>query len=193
MPPPNKTDADLSSDRALIKQALAGNEHAFTQLMRRFKLPLYRFAISHINDADDAEDIVQESFVAAYRNLARFDPQYEVSTWLFRITLNKCRDLGRKRKTWRFLTRMNPWTEEQASRLTAPDDPQEKILMRNELQEVMEQIAHLPDTLRSPLILCAIEDMSHKQAADILHISIKAVETRIYRARKILQQNQQGD
>ncbi|MCF6292243.1 MAG: sigma-70 family RNA polymerase sigma factor [Robiginitomaculum sp.] len=187
MPQPNKTDFTKQDDRALVQLALSHKDFAFTILMRRFKLPLFKFALRHIGDADDAEDIVQETFVAAHRNLFRYNPKYEVSTWLYRIALNKCRDLGRKRKAMYFINRINPMLEQQVSQFADNSDPETSLLEKTALQLLAKKVAELPAKLREPLILCAIEDMSHKQAAEILNISPKAVETRIYRARKLLE------
>ena len=183
---PQPTDTDEQSDRSLIQRAAGQDDHAFTLLMRKFKLPLYRFALRHVDDPDDAEDIVQDTFVAAHRNLGRYNPKYAVSTWLYRITLNKCRDLGRKRKTRKFLLRMTSKIEDQVTNLEAEDNPEQQMLAQSELGQLSKQIANLPDALRAPLILCVIEEMSHGEAARILGISVKAVETRIYRARKTL-------
>ena len=76
MPRPNKTDFSKQDDQALVKFALNHEDFAFTVLIRRFKLPLFKFALRHSGDADDAEDIVQETFVAAHRNLFRYNPKY---------------------------------------------------------------------------------------------------------------------
>jgi len=186
MPQQDSTNNDLDTDRSLVQRAVAEDDRAFTLLMRRFKLPLYRFALRQIDDPDDAEDIVQDTFVAAHRNLARYNPKYAVSTWLYRIALNKCRDLGRKRKTRNFLLRMTAKIEDQVTNFQAEGDPETQILAQNELKSLSKKIADLPEALRTPLILCTIEEMSHGEAAQILGISIKAVETRIYRARKTL-------
>jgi len=167
--------------------ALNHEDFAFTVLMRRFKLPLFKFALRHVGDADDAEDIVQETFVAAHRNLFRYNPKYEVSTWLYRIALNKCRDLGRKRKAAYFINRINPMIEQRVAQFAEPNTPESNLLDKTELQALAKQVSELPAKLREPLILCAIDDMSHKQAAKVLNISPKAVETRIYRARKLLE------
>jgi len=187
MPQPSKTDLTKQDDRALVKLALNHEDFAFTILMRRFKLPLFKFALRHIGDADDAEDIVQETFVAAHRNLFRYNPKYEVSTWLYRIALNKCRDLGRKRKAAYFINRINPMLEQQVAQFAEQSTPESNLLDKTELQSLAQKVSALPAKLREPLILCTIDDMSQKQAANILGISPKAVETRIYRARKLLE------
>jgi RNA polymerase sigma-70 factor (ECF subfamily) len=187
MPQPSKTDFAEENNRALVKLALNHEDFAFTVLMRRFKLPLFKFALRHIGDDDDAEDIVQETFVAAHRNLFRYNPQFEVSTWLYRIALNKCRDLGRKRKAMYFINRMNPMLEQQVSQFADTVNPETQLADKTELQILTRKVTELPVKLREPLILCTIEDMSHKQAAEILGTTPKAIETRIYRARKLLE------
>ncbi len=178
-----KSDAE---DHALVKRATAGDSPAFTAIMRKYKSPLYRFAYRHMNDADDAEDIVQDTFIAMYKNLARFNPKYKFSTWAFQIAMNKCRDMGRKRKTRAFMQRMTPTLETKITRIQSDENPENMIDDKHKLETLNACIARLPDNLRTPLILCTIEDMSHKQAADILKISPKAIETRIYRARQSL-------
>ncbi len=173
-------------DKALVKRALAGDDRAFTTIMGKYKSPLYGFAYRYVNDPDDAEDIVQDTFIAMHRNLSRFNPSYKFSTWAFQITKNKCRDLGRKRKTRSFMQRLTPFTETKLTQVQSDENPEAGIDAKRKLDDLVARIALLPENLKAPLILCTLEDMSHKQAADILGISPKAVETRIYRARHSL-------
>lgn len=170
-------------DQALIKRAAAGNDPAFTAIMRKYKSPLYRFALRHMGDADDAEDIVQDTFIAMHRNLARFNPKYKFSTWVFQIAMNKCRDMGRKRKTRSFMQRISPLMETKITQIQTDENPEATLDDKRKLVAVNTAISNLPEKLKAPLILCTIENMSQKQAAEILQISPKAVETRIYRAR----------
>ena len=181
--------ASDEEDKTLVKRAAAGDDPAFTAIMRKYKVPLYRFALRHMGDADDAEDIVQDSFVAMHRNLARFNPKYKFSTWAFQIAMNKCRDLGRKRKTRSFIQRITPATEMKITQIQTDENPEDMIDGKRRLEATQAAIAALPENLKSPLILCTLENMSQKQAAEILKISPKAVETRIYRARAQLQKN----
>ncbi|HFE38464.1 MAG TPA: RNA polymerase sigma factor [Gammaproteobacteria bacterium] len=174
-------------DKALIRRASAGDDPAFTAIMRKYKSPLYRFALRHMGDADDAEDIVQDTFIAMHRNLARFNPKYKFSTWAFQIAMNKCRDMGRKRKTRSFMQRMTPFMETKITQVQTDENPENVIDNKRKLEILETAISELPDNLKNPLILCTIENMSQKQAAEILGISAKAVETRIYRARTQLQ------
>ncbi len=175
-----------AEDKALIKRAAKGDDLAFTAIMRKYKSPLYRFAYRHMNDADDAEDIVQDTFIALHRNLTRFNPKYKFSTWVFQIAMNKCRDLGRKRKTRSFMQRMTPLMETKITKIQSDENLETVIDDKRKLEAVQKAIAGLPKTLREPLILCTLQNMSQKQAAEILKLSPKAVETRIYRARQSL-------
>ncbi len=172
-----------AEDKAWVQAFVSGDNTAFTKLMRKYKSPLYRFALRHMGDGDDAEDIVQETFIAMHRNLAKFNPKYKFSTWAFQIAMNKCRDLGRKRKTRSFIQRMTPLMETKMTQIQSDENPESAMDEKRTLEAVERAITGLPETLRAPLILCAIENMSQKQAAEILKISPKAVETRIYRAR----------
>jgi len=176
-------------DKALIKRAAAGDDPAFTIIMRKYKSPLYRFAYRHMGDVDDAEDIVQDTFIAVHRNLSRFNPNYKFSTWTFQIAMNKCRDLGRKRKTRSFMQRISPAMETKITQIQTDEDIENVIDDKRKLKATQAAIAELPDNLRVPLILCTLENMSQKQAAEVLKVSPKAVETRIYRARKALEKS----
>jgi RNA polymerase sigma factor CnrH len=178
-------------DATLIANVLEGEDRAFTVLMRRYKNPLYRFALRHLGNADDADDAVQDTFIAAYNNLQHYKPQYRLSTWLFQITLNKCRDIGRKRKTRAFLQRITPFIENTVAGNDDTLNPEMQHQSRTELSLVKTEIAALPETLKAAFILCVLEEKSQKEAGAILGLSPKAVELRVYRARQKLKESLQ--
>ncbi|PHS28444.1 MAG: RNA polymerase subunit sigma-24 [Robiginitomaculum sp.] len=186
MTSPNNQAFDDQVDKDLIASALAGNDQAFTTIMRRYKDNLFRFALRHLDDSDDAEDAVQDAFVAAYNNLHRYKPQYRLSTWLFQITLNKCRDIGRKRKTRAFLQRLTPGIENTVAGSDALYNPETLSQSRTGVERLRAEIAHLPKGVKTAFILCVLEEKSHKDAGQILNLSPKAVELRVYRARRHL-------
>jgi RNA polymerase sigma factor (sigma-70 family) len=175
-------DPDSLSDGELAVLALAGRQAAFGALMERYKQPLYRLILGNIRDPDEAFDLLQETFVSAYGALARFDIDRSMAAWLSRIAINKCRDWGRRRKLRQF------W------RLLVPDDAAERVLDdaigadvvvgdRDELRRTERAIAELPQSLREPLLMQAVEGLSQAEVAESLGISAKAVETRVRRAR----------
>lgn len=163
----------------------AGRQAAFAGLMRRHKQPLYRLIVAQIGDPDDALDLLQESFVAAHAALGRYDASRSLRAWLARIAINKCRDWHRRRRVRHFLARVLPIEVGERVADTAAD-AEAHAIGRDDLARTLAGIARLPATLRNPLVLCAVEDLSHAEAAEALGITVKAVETRVRRARAML-------
>lgn len=175
------TDTDERDDAALVAAILAGDQRAFTQLMRRHKDNLYRFVRGYVGDASEAYDLVQEAFVAAWHALARYDRQRSFGIWLKRIAVNKCRDWRRRRAVRAFFYK--------ADDINRPGlDIAQPIVGANEREDELTSldnaIAALPSNLKEPLLLSLTEDMSHRDIAEALGITAKAVEVRIYRAKR---------
>jgi RNA polymerase sigma factor (sigma-70 family) len=171
------------SDGELATLSLAGRQAAFAEIMRRHGQAIFRLSRGCIGDADEALDLSQETFVAAYRAIGRYDGARPMRTWLSAIALNKCRDWTRKRKVRRFLAFAAPIgtdAEAVADEQVAVDDAASD---RQELDRVRRAIAELPASLKEPLVLHTIEGLSQADTAAVLAISEKAVETRLYRAR----------
>lgn len=177
--PPERDDA------ALVALALAGEEQAFTALMRRHKERVYRFIRSYVADADEAYDLTQETFAAAWAALSRFDAQRPFSAWVKRIALNKCRDWARRRAVRRFFFAAVS-LDASPDLPTAADSGDERL--ERSLSRLDQAIAALPASLKEPLLLTAIGGMSHQEAANLLDLTPKAVETRVYRAKAALAQ-----
>ncbi len=174
-------------DEHLVASSVAGDEHAFARLMRRHKNALYRFIRRYTGDADEAYDLLQETFAAAWTALKRYDTTRSFPTWLRSIALNKCRDWSRRRAVRRWLTWSDPIDSEVG--LTLTDDapsPEAAVLEQQRLSRLDRAVANLPQGLKEPLILTALEDLSHADAGRILGLTAKAVELRVYRARKAL-------
>jgi RNA polymerase sigma-70 factor (ECF subfamily) len=150
--------------------------------MRRHRDAVWRLARGHVGDADEALDITQETFVAAFAALARYDDARPFRVWIARIALNKCRDWARRRAVRRFFTFAKPI--EHAFDLADPGaSPEGALHSQREVSRIHALIAELPATLRDVLLLRTIEAMSQADAAQVLGITEKAVETRLYRAR----------
>jgi RNA polymerase sigma-70 factor (ECF subfamily) len=170
------------SDAALTMRAAKGDHAAFNVFVQRHQEALYRFIRRYVGDADEAYDLLQETFVSAWQALGRYDPARPAPTWLRRIALNKCRDWGRRRTVRRFFYgAMDIDTAHPAALVSAGDDTDDPALRRLD-----RALASLPAQLKEPLLLTAFEGLSHRDAGQVLGISTKAVETRIYRARKLL-------
>lgn len=174
------------TDGELAALALTGRQTAYGELMRRYREPVYRLVRSHVGDTDEALDVVQESFVAAFASIGRYDRIRPFRHWINRIALNKCRDWGRRRMVRRLFSFALPL--EAASEIVDTDVAGEAAIDdARTLARVNKAIAALPASLKEPLILTAVDGLSQADAAAVLGISEKAVELRIYRARKALE------
>jgi len=177
--------ADLLRDAALVARARAGEQGGYAELMRAHRAAVFRLCRHHVGDEHEALDLTQETFAAAFAALTRFDPARSFRAWILRIAVNKCHDWARRRAVRRFFTFAQPL--DAALELAAPAMPLDDALAAKQAVERMRgAIAALPAALKEPLILCAIEGMSQAEAAQVLGVSEKAVETRIYRAKRRL-------
>ena len=180
------------ADGDLVALALAGRPGAYAAIVTRHKQALYRLILAHVRDADEALDLVQESFVAGHGALSRFDASRfdssrSLRAWLSRIALNKCRDWARRRRVRAMLARVLPV---EAGEAIADDriDGEAAAIERDSLARTLAAMDALPEGLRAPLILCAVEGLSQVEAAQVLGLSAKAVELRIRRARAALRE-----
>jgi RNA polymerase sigma-70 factor (ECF subfamily) len=172
-------DADLAA------MAGGGKQAAYRELLARHRDAVFRLARSYAGDADEALDLTQEAFIAAFAALDRYDSSRAFRPWLLRIALNKCRDWSRRRAVRRLLLFAAPVDE--ARELPDPGaNPEARTGDARELERVSGAIAKLPASLKEPLILTAIEGQSQAEAAATLGLSEKAIEVRVYRARRKL-------
>lgn len=173
------------SDAEVVALALIGRQDAYRELLARYREPIYRFIRASTGDGEVALDLSQDTFIAAFSALASYDRSRPFLTWLRQIALNKCRDWGRRRRLREMLWRVAPID-------VAHDVPDDAIAVdvqvadRAELARVNAAIARLPARLRETLILRTIEGLGQAETAEVLGISEKAVETRLYRARSKL-------
>ncbi len=173
------------TDGELAALALAGRQAAYGELMRRYRDPVFRLVRSHVGDTDEALDVVQETFVAAFAAIVRYDGSRPFRHWVNRIALNKCRDWGRRRRVRRLFSFALP-IDAASDLVDAAISGEAAIDDARALQRVAKAIAALPAKLKEPLLLTAVDGLSQADAAAVLGISEKAVEVRIYRARKAL-------
>ncbi len=187
---------DKASDETLAVLMKAGGikdgaHNAFDEIMSRYKARLYAFICRYVADRDEAYDLLQESFINIYQKIHLYDPDRKFSTWAFQIALNKCRDWGRKNTIKRMLPfsalgRADDDMDFLANIADPGADPEHILVGKSELEILARAVAKLPEKLKTPLIMCVLEDMPQEECAGILGVSQKTVETRIYRARKKL-------
>lgn len=185
-------DAD-AWDRAAMSRLAAGDDTALAALMERHAPAVLRYLQGLLGDAEDAQDLAQETFVRVYQARHRFRPRDRFLPWLYTIATN----LARNRLRWRqrHPTVALVTSEESADVSAAPNPaftasdppPAESLLARERVEAVRTAVWRLPPDLREVVVLCTWEERSHAEAAAILDTTPKAVESRLYRARQRLQ------
>lgn len=179
-------DPRALSDGELVALSLAGRDRAFAEIVRRHSDALYRVALASLGNVEDALDAVQDIFVAAHGALRRFDETRPLRPWLVTIGLNRCRDLARRRRVRRLFSFALPIDETTSELALDAPGADASAADREELRRTFQAIAALPSSLREPLVLHTVEDLSQAETAALLKISEKAVETRLRRARQQL-------
>ncbi|PNU02797.1 RNA polymerase sigma factor [Novosphingobium guangzhouense] len=185
------SDSASGDDARAVSVALAGRQAGYDTLMKAHRDAVFRLARGHTGNDADALDVTQETFVAAFLALHRYDAARPFRAWILRVALNKCHDWARRRTVRRLFAFALPIDEA----FHVADDalgPEAALASGREVARIHAAIAALPATLKEPLLLCAIEGLSQDEAAAILGISRKAVETRIYRARQKLSHLAEG-
>jgi len=180
------TRTDDLADASLAIAARGGDQTAFAAIMRRHKGWLYQFIRRYVADRDDAYDVLQESFVSAWGALSRFDPERPFEAWLRRIALNKCRDRARRSAVRNAALRLFGLGESGAADEHATRAADSSAQADQAVRRLEAAVARLPRSLKEPLVLTMLEGMSHKEAGELLGINAKAVETRVYRAKRQL-------
>jgi RNA polymerase sigma-70 factor (ECF subfamily) len=178
-------DADL-----LVSAAKAGDPAAFGRLVRRFRPRIYALALHLSGSASDADDVTQEVFVQAYRNLGHFEGRSHFFTWLYRITVNKALDAQRERKRNRLL--LDDVRVEIALRVDAPLDPRLAIELRETYAVLLCALDALSPSLKSAVVLTCLQGLSYQEAAVVLDTTEGAIAVRIHEARRLLRCSMQS-
>lgn len=179
-------------DARLSEAARSGDRAAFNSLVSFHKASLYRLARRYLGNGDDAYDVVQDTFISAWLALPGFNSRQSFGPWIRTILLNKCRDFSRRRAV---RSRMLLWLADATTTSGGDNSDREADDERNKegrLRALDRAIAELPARYKESLILTALQGLSHREAADQLRLTPKAVELRVHRARKRLQELLQG-
>lgn len=177
----------LLPDNQLVRRVLAGEPAYFEILVHRHSHRVYRAARAVLADDEEAADVVQETFVRAYRKLGQFAGHAKFSTWLTKIGVYEARARRRKSRAravkTRELAHPNPGNEPD----TAPD-PERGALVR-EVKALLEAaIEDLPDHYRTVFMMRVVEEASTAETAEVLNLSRDVVKTRLLRARALLRE-----
>ena len=186
-----KVELTVRDEEQMIVSILSGDTEQYHDLIRPYEHSVYKMALSFMKNESDAEDVAQEAFLSAFRNLAAFRGQAKFSTWLISITLNEAR--GRLRR--QSLVRMESLDEtpEEGGHVSpallrdSREVPSE-ALERKEIREMLQAaIGGLAPIYREVVLLRDVEELSVEETATELAISAASVKTRLHRARIMLQ------
>lgn len=175
----------------LIQRALRGDETAYQELMANYYQRIYALIYQIIKNREETEDLVQDTFMKAFRALPDFNPQYAFSTWLYKIAYNNCIDIIRKRKL-KMISLDHPIREdENQSPLSSEIEneepsPEETLLFSEKQKHIQKAIEKLPEIYREVILLRHQEELSYEQISEILCLPVGTVKARIFRAREIL-------
>lgn len=171
----------------LVERAKAGEMEAFAELIRRYERRVYRMARQITQNDEDAEDVLQESFLKAFEHLDSFQGQSKFYTWLTRIAVNESLMKLRKRKSDRTVSLdENIETEEEpiVREIAVWDDTPESKYSQEELRQILDKaIDSLKPIFRTVFVLRDVEELSTEETAEVLGLSIAAVKSRLLRAR----------
>jgi len=167
---------ELSDDFSLIKRFIDGDGSVFQLLVKRHKEKVRNIIYLTISNSNSVDDIAQEVFITVYKNLKHFRFESQFTTWLYRITVNKCKDHLRKINVRKIFVPIKEVAGESGSGI--------KVENKDVSNIVMNAISELPAKLRVPLLLKDIDGFSYQETSETLQCEMGTVKSRIFRARE---------
>ena len=176
----------MDTDAQLIDRITHGKKELYRELVSRYQANVFSVAIKITHDPKEAEDLSQEIFIQAYQALHTFQGQSSFPTWLYRIAVNKGLDWKRKKQR---ILRSEALHDVMEENLLKTESSTEQFLLEKEEQEkVAEKIGELPEIYERVISYYYFDNLSYHEISRKLGISTKTVESRLYRAKKILKE-----
>ena len=184
---PSSLGVSVNGEAAPVAQARDGDSSAFTELVNRYERKIFRLARHITQNEDDAQEILQDTFLKAFEHLPEFHGNSRFYTWLVRIAVNESLMKLRKRKSGKLVSfdeSIDTGEETIAREIAVWDDNPEQRYSQSELRQILEDaIDSLPPIFRSVFVLRDVDELSTEETASALNISIPAVKSRLLRAR----------
>jgi RNA polymerase sigma factor (sigma-70 family) len=179
----------LESEQTLVTSALAGDQKAYKALFEMYRQAIFHITVKIVRNPDEANDLVQETFIKAFGSLKTYDHNYRFSTWLYKIAANSSIDYLRKRKIDSLSLDKPIPTRDGDVQMEIPDDsynPEKDLRNRERIIGIEDAIASLPEKYREVIVLRHKEDRSYEEIAEVLKVPVGTVKARIFRARELL-------
>ncbi len=180
----------------LVALARDGEREAFAELVNMYKGKLFHLAYRMLSNRQEAEDVVQDTFLRMYANLERYDPTHKFSTWIYRIATNLCIDrLRRKKAAYSLDADMSEGEGLDGYSVLQSKDvsPEQEVILSERQLVVRRAMDALPVKYKSAMALKYYQDLSLQEISDILHIPVSTVKTRIHRGRDYLRRRLEKD
>ncbi len=178
-------------DREIVNRILDGDKNEFSKIEKRYSSLIYSLLRKMVRDPEDAKDLVQETFIKVYSNLASYNPIYPFSAWILKISSNTCIDFLRKKRIDMIpLEKSTNEDDEGDFYIQIPDRssiPDENLINSEKIQNLNKLIDMLPDNYKKIVKLRFEDDLNYSEIAETLEIPLGTVKTLIFRARKMLE------
>jgi len=185
----NRTSAVGTTDEKLVALALAGNDAAAAELVRRYSTPLYNFAFRFTGNREEAQEIAQDALVKALKNMDRFDPRYKFSTWIYRICRNQAIDRQRRRRPTAELNEaITPdpgHAHPEGGGTCSPEEGAMRTERNEQLHRALDTLGH---KYREIIVLYHFSGLTYRDIAETLQIPQGTVMNRLFRARNKLRE-----
>ena len=176
-----------TTDEELVARSRGGDLDSFNQLVLRWERPIYALAYRTIGREDDARDLVQETFLRAFRGLSGFKGQAKFSSWLYRITLNLCRDwMRRQRRAPVIATPDGVDLVELAGESDNVETADAAVARKDLSRAVARAMTALPEEQRAAIVLKEYHGLTFQEIADLLGCPLSTVKTRLYQGLTVL-------
>ncbi|NOY36506.1 MAG: RNA polymerase sigma factor [Chlorobi bacterium] len=175
-------------DLGLVQKALDGSEHAYSELMKRYRDAIYYMLLKMVNSPVDAEDLTIEAFGKAFKNLDQYTPNFAFSTWLFKIATNNCIDHIRKQKATLISLDQDDNNREQVSHTIQFDgpDPEENMIKDQKAVLMREVVDQLKPRYKRLIELRYFREYSYEEIASELDLPLGTVKAQLFRAKELL-------
>ena len=180
------------NEAGIINKLKQGNEAAFKEMVENYRQMVVNTCFGLLHNIDDAEDVAQDVFIEVFRSVEKFRGDSKISTWLYRIAVNRSLNFIRNNKKHRWFQSFDDVVEakkEELNRLPSSDSDNPEFDLENRQRALLlhEAIDSLPENQRVAFSLNKYEDLAYKEIAEVMNLSVSSVESLIHRAKKNLQ------
>lgn len=187
----SKLSPKAQKDYKLVVRALEGEQHAYAELMERYRESIYYMLLKMVHNSDDADDLTIEAFGKAFNRLHQYHPSYAFSTWMFKIASNNCIDFIRKERKKKTTSIDTGMTNEDGENVTydiesGGRDPEEELIRDQKMEQMREVVEKLKPRYRKLVELRYFKEYSYDEIAQELDLPLGTVKAQLFRAREFL-------